>query len=155
VRPLQLTALDYLAAAGAGGAAGAINARAALAGGLCGSVLFVTISNRAFRIAIPYVIVLSCMLLLPRIALGTDSARLPHRMRALDPVGGRARRGGRSRRARARLTAHWNDRLQTDPGDGGFGRGCVLSLLRRGPMANGGGHGCRRLRPVNEGPPAP
>jgi uncharacterized protein len=118
---LHLDALDYLAAAGAGGAAGAINALAgggtlvsfstlvglgvppvtanvtntvslvpgyltgawaqrddlqvqirhawalalaAFAGGLCGSVLLVTIPAQAFKVAVPYLILLACALLL-------------------------------------------------------------------------------------------
>jgi uncharacterized membrane protein YfcA len=118
---VHLDALDYLAAAGAGGAAGAINAlagggtlvsfstlvgigvppvtanvtntvslvpgyltgawaqrddlrlqlrhawalaSAAFAGGLCGSVLLVTIPAHAFRVVVPYLILLACALLL-------------------------------------------------------------------------------------------
>jgi uncharacterized protein len=118
---VHLDALDYLAAAGAGGAAGAINAlagggtlvsfstlvgigvppvtanvtntvslvpgyltgawaqrddlrlqlrhawalaSAAFAGGLCGSVLLVTIPAHAFRAVVPYLILLACALLL-------------------------------------------------------------------------------------------
>lgn len=118
---MHLDALDYLAAAGAGAAAGAINAlagggtlvsfstlvgigvppvtanvtntvslvpgyltgawaqrddlrvqlrhawalaSAAFAGGLCGSVLLVTIPAHAFRVVVPYLILLACALLL-------------------------------------------------------------------------------------------